>query len=108
MEYPTKLQINNFHDFLDKFNFTHNLKSELSKKNKSFLSEGDDWLIELTNGDHIYIEKCSYMVKNPEVKYIWVDYSKEKGVTIEINFTNETSKVFVVITPEEIRSELVL
>ncbi len=65
-------------------------------------------MLELVSGDHVYIEKCSYAVNNPEVKYIWVDYLSEKGVTIEINFTNETSEVFVVITPEEIKSELVL
>ena len=91
-----------FNKLLDKFNIEHNLIRQTLMID-TFLPEGEEWLINLQSGKNLYVSRCSYEVKNPEVKYIWVDYKKENGVILEINYVDGSKKVFVLISPTEIR-----
>ena len=108
MEYSNKLiLINKFNLLLDNFNITNKL-NRVSFKDVSYLPEGQEWLIELTNGENVYIHKCSYNVDNPEVNYVWVEYSKEDGIFIEINYKDKTVKKFIIISANEIKKEIKL
>jgi predicted choloylglycine hydrolase len=101
--HPTELELNSFNNLLDEFNISNKLERN-SLKNDTFLPEGEEWLLELISGENQYIHRCSYTVNNPEVYYIWVDFSQENGVTIEINYKDKTAKKFTIISPSEVKT----